>query len=453
MMIFRKTIPRRMFLRGVGTTLALPLLDAMIPAMAAPAAKAGKSPIRLGVVYAGNGMWPMDKWTPKTEGAGFELTPTLEPLARFRDQLLVLSGLAHKEAMPIEEDGTSDHSHAFATFLTGVRPKYTAGKDFRVGVSMDQLAAEELGKDTQLASLEVGLFLSELVGTCEPGETCTYLTTLSWRTPTTPLPVERNPRAVFERMFGDSDSTDRAGRLAVMRERRSILDGVTRAVASFLNDVGPSDRAKLSQYLDAIRDVERRIQIAEDQANREVPTFERPAGVPASFEEYAKLMIDLQVLAYQADLTRVITFAMGREGPYGSRAYPEIGISDLHHTLSHHQNNPVAIEKLSRINVYHMKLFAYFLERLRSTPDGDGSLLDHSIILGGSGLSNGNSHEHDNLPLLLAGGGRGQIKGGRHIRYPDETPMTNLHVAILDKLGLPVEKFGDSTGKLDLLSL
>ena len=425
----------------------------MIPAMAAPATTASKAPIRLGIVYVPNGMWPMDKWTPKIEGAGFELTPTLEPLAPFRNQLLVLSGLAQKEALPAPGDAGADHPRAFATFLTGVRPKHTAGKDIRAGISMDQIAAKTLGKETQLASLEVSLILRELVGTCEPGYACTYTNTLSWRTPETPLPMENNPRAVFERMFGDSDSTDRAGRLAVMRENSSILDSVAKRVSSFVNDVGPSDRAKLSQYLDAIRDVERHIQIAEEQANREVPTFERPAGVSASFEEYAKLMIDLQVLAYQADLTRVISFVMGREGPYGGRGYPEIGIPDIHHTLSHHQNNPVAIEKLFRINVYHMKLFAYFLERLQSTPDGDGSLLDHSIMLYGSSLSNGNTHEHDNLPLLLAGGGRGQIKGGRHIRYPDDTPMTNLHVALLDKLGLPVEKLGDSTGKLGLLSL
>jgi len=265
--------------------------------------------------------------------------------------------------------------------------------------------------------------------------------------------MENNPRAVFERLFGDSDSTDPEGRLSVIRSQRSILDGVTEDMATFVTGLGPSDRAKLTQYLDAIRDVERRIEIAERQSNFDVPTFARPPGVPASFEEYAKLMIDLQVLAYQTDLTRVITFVMAREGPFGGRAYPELGIADLHHTLSHHQNNPATIDKLFQINVYHVKLFAYFLERLRSAPDGDGSLLDHTIMLYGGGLANANIHQHDNLPILLAGGGRSQIKGGRHIRYSERTPMTNLHLTVLDKLGIHVEKFSDSTGRLDLLSV
>ncbi len=452
-MIFKKAIPRRTFLRGMGATLALPLLEGMVPAFATSAEAAVTEPVRLGIVYAPNGMWPMEQWTPKAEGPGFELTPTLEPLAPFRDRLLVLSGLAHKEAFPREGDGGAEHSRAMATYLTGVRPKTTEGKDFRTGISMDQIAAEKLGKDTQLASLELSLFVGDLVGTCEAGVTCTYLNTLCWRTSTTPLPMESNPRSVFERLFGDSDSTDRAERLARIRERRSILDGVTEAMAILLTGIGPSDRAKLTEYLDAVRDIERRIQIAEEQSNREVPAFERPEGVPVALEEYVKLMFDLQVLAYQTDLTRVITFAMGREGPFGSRAYPELGISDLHHTLSHHQNIPAAVEKLSRINVYHAKLFAYFLEKLRSTPDGDGSLLDHTMLLYGSALSNGNVHQHNNLPLLLVGGAGDQIKGGRHIRYPDGTAMTNLLLTMLDKLAVPVDKLGDSTGKLDLLSV
>jgi hypothetical protein len=445
MMIFKKAIPRRMFLRGMGATLALPLLDGMVPAFAQSSDPAVKAPVRLGIVYVPNGMWPMDKWTPKTEGAAFELTPTLEQLAPFRDRLLVLSGLDLKIAEPL--------GHNTASFLTGVHPKETGGKDVRAGISMDQIAAEEAGKHTQLGSLEVSLCSTDVVGACDGSLSCVYVNTISWRTPTTPLAMENNPRAVFERLFGDTDSTDRAERLARIRERRSILDGVTERAARVLKEIGPSDHAKVTQYLEAIRDTERRIQISEEQANREVPTFDKPLGAPASFEEYAKLMIDLQVIAYQTDLTRVITFMMAREGPKGSRAYPEIGISDLHHTLSHHQNNADTIEKLFKLNVYHMKMFAYFLEKLRSTPDGDGSLLDHTILLYGSGLSNGNIHNHDNLPLLLVGGGGGQIKGGRHIRYPEGTPMTNLYLTVLDKLGLPVEKFGDSTGKLDLLSV
>jgi hypothetical protein len=450
MVIFKKAIPRRTFLRGLGTAIALPMLDAMVPACARAA---GKSPIRLGIVYVPNGMWPMDKWTPKAEGAAFEITPILEPISNFRDKLTVVTGLAHKEGLAIPSDPGAPHAHTFATFLTGVRPKATSGKDFQVGVSMDQVAAQKLGKETQLASLEVSLFSSDLVGNCEPGFTCTYVNTLSWRTPTTPLPMEHNPRALFERLFGDSDNTDRAARLARIREQRSILDGVTKLASRFMGDIGPSDRAKLTEYLDAIRDTERRIQIAEKEADHEVPSVERPAGTPASFEDYAKLMMDLQVLTYQTDLTRVITFAMEHEGGGGSRAYPEIGIPDQHHTLSHHQNSSVSIDKLFQIHRYHMRLFAYYLERLRSVPDGDGNLLDNTILLYGSGLSDGNSHLHENLPMILVGGAGGKIKGGRHLRFPDGTAMTNLHLTVLDKLGVPVEKLGDSTGKLDLLSV
>ena len=452
-MIFKKAIPRRVFLQGMGATLALPLLDGMVPAFASPAETAAMAPVRLGIVYVPDGMWPMDQWTPKTEGAGFELSPTLEPLARLRDRILVLSGLAQKEALTKPGEATADHSCAFATYLTGVHPKQTLGKDFRVGVSMDQVAAEQLGKETQLASLELSLFTTDLVGTCETGQTCTYLTTLSWRTPTTPMPMENRPRALFERLFGDSDSTDRAERAKQILENRSILDSLAGEVASFMKDMGAGDRTKIDEYLQAIRDVERRIQIAEEQSNREVPQFDRPMGTPASFEEYAHLMMDLQVLAYQTDLTRVITLVMAREGPYGSRAYPEIGISDNHHTLSHHQNSPEAIAKLAQINAFHAKLFADYLEKLQATSDGDGTMLDHMVLLYGSGLCDGNIHQHYNLPLLLAGGAGGKLKGGRHLRYKDWTPMANLHLTILDKLGLPMDKLGDSDGKLDLLSV
>jgi hypothetical protein len=293
MMIFKRTIPRRTFLRGMGATLALPLLDGMVPAFASPAETAAMAPVRLGIVYVPDGMWPMDQWTPKTEGAGFELSPTLQPLAPFRDRILVLSGLAQKEALTKPGEATADHSCAFATYLTGVHPKQTLGKDFRVGISMDQIAAEELGKKTQLASLELSLFTTDLVGTCETGQTCTYLTTLSWRTPTTPLPLENRPRALFERLFGDSDSTDRAERSKQIRENRSILDSLSVEVASFMKDMGAGDRTKIDEYLQAIRDIERRIQIAEEQASREVPQFDRPIGTPPSFTEYAHLMMDL----------------------------------------------------------------------------------------------------------------------------------------------------------------
>ncbi|MGB9068711.1 MAG: DUF1552 domain-containing protein [Candidatus Acidiferrales bacterium] len=450
MMLFKKKIPRRAFVRGMSCAIALPLLDGMVPALAGTTVKA---PVRLGTVFTPNGMWPMDKWTPKGVGTAFELSPTMEPLAPFRDQLLVLSGLAQHPAMPTGSDPTGEHARASSTFLTGIRPGAVAGAGLG-GISMDQFAAAQFGKKTQLASLEVSLMANHtLVGLCEDNQTCLLIDTLCWSSPTTALPMETNPRAVFERLFGDVDNTDRAKQLAQMRQEASILDGVVEQVSSLLNKTDPADRAKLDQYFDAIRDIERRIQIAEQQPESELPKFDKPAGVPSSFDDYATLMMDLMVLAYQADLTRVLTFMMGREGPNSGLAYPQIGISDNHHSLSHHQNDPAKVEKLFQINLYNTKLFAKFLQKLKSTSDGDGNLLDHTILLYGSSLSNGNGHDHHNLPLLLAGGGGGQIKGGRHLQYPDMTPMTNLHLALLDKLGVPVEKLGDSTGELNLLSV
>jgi len=453
MMIFKQALPRRTFLRGIGATLALPLLDGMFPAFATAADTAAKSPTRLGVVYVGNGMHPMEKWTPKAEGAAFELTPTLAQLTPYRDQLTVLTGLAQMEAVPKPPEGPQDHSRACGTFLTGVRVKPTPGKDIRAGVSMDQIAAQKLGKDTQLASLEVSTFASDLVGVCETDYSCTYLTTLSWRTPTTPLPTVHSPRSLFERLFGDSDSTERTERLSIIRKQKSLLDGVSESVARLTSGLGPSDRGKLNEYLEAIRDIERRIQLAEDQSDRELPTLERPVGVPANFEDYAKLMIDLQVLAYQTDMTRIITFILARESGSGDRAYPEIGITDLHHTLSHHGNEADKIEKLYQINLYHMKMFAYFMQKMKGTADGDGNLLDHSVMMYGAGLSNANIHQHVNLPMILVGGAGGKLKGGRHLKYPAETPMTNLHLAVLDMLEMPMDKLGDSTGKLNLLPI
>ncbi len=446
-MIFKKAIPRRTFLRGAGATLALPLLDGMVPAFATKLDTAAKSPVRLSIVYSPNGM-NMAKWTPAAEGAAFELSPTLEPLAPFRDQLLVLTGLNNNagDALPGEGEN-APHERAGAVFLTGVHPK----REGHVGISVDQIAAKELGKHTQVASLELGLHSNEVVGACEKGWSCAYMNTLSWRTPTMPLPVEYRPRAVFERLFGDSNSTDPAVRRARIRKDRSLLDSVTQAVARLMGAVGPSDRARLDQYLDAMRDIERRIQMAEEQSSRELPVLDRPVGIPATFEEHAKLMFDLQVLAYQTDLTRVGTFMMGRG--QSNRTYREIGVPDAHHPLSHHQSDPVKLEKLYKINLYHSRLFAYFLEKLRSTPDGDGSLLDHLMIVYGSAMSDGNTHWLQNLPILLLGGGAGRIQGGRHIRYPKDTPMTNLFLTLLDKLGTSMENFGDSTGKLDPLSV
>jgi hypothetical protein len=449
MIIARKSLPRRTFLRGLGATIALPLLDGMIPASAALRTTAAKPVRRLGVVYVPNGM-SMTNWTPATEGAAFELTPILQPLAPFRDRLLVLSGLDDRLAFPRAGEGAGDHARAAGTFLTGVHVKKTEGADIQAGISMDQIAATELGKATQLASLELAIETVELLGACDGGYACAYGNTIAWRTPTTPLPMENDPRAVFERLFGATESTDQAARLARIQTNRSILDSVTEKVTRLERALHPGDRTRLTEYLEAIRDVERRIQMAEGQGARDLPVVEQPAGIPATFEEHAKLMFDLLALAYQCDLTRVSTFMMGRE--VSGRAYPEIGVPDSHHPVSHHQNRPAMIEKLSKINAFHVQMFAHFLETLRTTPDGDGSLLDHSMILYGAGISDSNTHFHDNLPIVLAGGGAGQLKGGRHLQYPQDTPIANLYLTLLDKMGFPTEKFGNSTGKLEHLS-
>ena len=446
MIITKKALPRRTFLRGVGATLALPLLDSMVPALAA--APQVQSPTRLSVVYVPNGMI-MDKWTPAALGSNYELTTIMEPLAPFRDDITVMSGLAHNTGWALEGEGPGEHARASATFLTGVHPKKTEGADLRAGTSIDQIVAREFRQHTQLASLEVALDSTDVVGTCDTGYSCAYSNTLCWSNPTTPVPMENKPRAVFERLFGDSDSTDPAQLRARLRTDRSILDLVSQDVSRLLGRLGSRDRAKLTQYLDSIRDIERRIQIAEEQPARELPSVERPVGVPPTFTAHCKLMMDLQVLAYQTDMTRVITFMMGRE--QNTRVYNELGIKDAYHPLSHHQNQPDKIAQVLQIDILHSEMFAYYLEKMRSTPDGDGSLLDHSIILYGSSLSDGNLHVHNGLPIMLVGGGAGQLKGGRHVRYPDDTPTTNLFLTLLDKLNIPLENFGDSTGRLDLL--
>ena len=449
MIITQKALPRRTFLRGIGATLALPLLDSMVPALAAAPA-AAQSPTRLSFVYVPNGMI-MDQWTPATLGSNFELTSILEPLAPFRDDMLVISGLAHNTGWALEGEGPGEHARASATFLTGVHPKKTEGADLRSGTSIDQIVAREFRKHTQLASLEVAIDSTEVVGTCDTGYSCAYSNTLCWSSPTTPVPMENKPRAVFERLFGDSDSTDPAERSARLRKDRSILDLVTQDVARLQTKLGHKDRAKLTEYLDSIRDIERRIQIAEDQSDRELPSVERPVGVPPTFTAHCKLMTDLQILAFQTDMTRVITFMMGRE--QNTRVYDELGIKDAYHPLSHHQNDPSKIAQVHQIDILHSQMFAYFLEKMRSTPDGDGSLLDHSMVVYGSSLSDGNLHVHNDLPILLVGGGAGKINGGRHIRYPEDTPTTNLFLTLLDKLEIPLENFGDSTGRVDLLNV
>ena len=447
MIIFRQSIPRRTFLRGVGGMVALPLLDAMIPALAR--AQEAKPPTRLGFVYVPNGQ-QMNHFTPTVEGTSFELPQILQPLAPYRDQLLVLSGLDSNQALGLADEAGGQHPRASASYLTGVhvvvRNIKTGLEEQRAGVSVDQVAARKLEKYTQLGSLELGIEPSELL--CDGG--CAYTNTICWRNATTPLPMINQPRAVFERLFGTADTTDPAAVMSRIKKRRSILDFVSADIARLYGDLGVNDRLRVNQYLDSIRDVERRIQMAEEQSDRELPEVRKPAGIPSTFTEHVKLMFDMQVLAYQTDITRIATLQMGHE--MGNQAFPEIGIPDPHHPFTHHQGDPVKIAKALEIDKFLMRMFTYFLEKMRSTPDGDGSLLDHAMIVYGGGLGDGNLHISRDLPVLLIGGGSGQISGGRHIRY-GETPLTNLHLTLLDKMEISLEKFGDSTGKLDLLSV
>jgi len=446
MIVTGKHLVRRAFLRGIGATISLPFLDAMTPAFAATAA--AKPAVRAAFVYVPNGII-MDRWTPDVEGAGFQFTPALKALEPYRERLLVLSGLAQVQGRALG-DGAGDHARAGATWLTGAHPKKSEF-DIHAGISADQIAAREFGKATQLASLELGLESPSLAGDCDSGYSCAYTNTIAWRDPTTPLPVEINPRAVFERLFGDSDSTDPAARLEALKEQGSILDYVRDDVGRLAPGLGARDKNKLDQYLEAIRDIERRIQKAEEQnATVKAPVIDRPAGIPEEFEEHAKLMMDLLTIAFQADMTRVVTFMMAREG--STRSYRTIGITEGHHPLTHHAGDKEKIEKVALINAMHVRTFAYLLEKLKTTGDGEGSLLDHSMVVYGSSISDGNAHTHHDLPIVLAGGGAGRIQGGRHLRYPKETPMNNLLISLLGKAGVPAEKLGDSTGALPELS-
>jgi hypothetical protein len=443
MIITQKHLARRTFLRGFGATLALPLLDSMVPAL--KGASAAKPVVRLGFVYHATGMI-MNRWTPAAEGTGFELTPIMKPLEPLRDRIVVMSGLAQVNGRALG-DGPGDHARGGAVFLTGIHPKKTEGVGIQCGISADQIAARELGKQTQLASLEIGLETPSLAGGCDSGYSCAYTNTLSWRSSTTPLPLEINPRRLFERLFGEGDSTDPTARMARLQEQRSILDYVAGSIDRLETKLGSRDRTKLSEYLEAIRDIERRIQKAEQQnASMKLPVIERPAAIPEGFEEHAKLMMDLQVLAFQTDMTRVITYVPAREG--SNRSYRELGVSDGHHSITHHQNDPEKIDNVTKIDTFLVKNFAYLLEKLRATPDGEGNLLDHSIIVYGSGTADGNRHTHHDLPVLVAGGGAGRIKGGRHLRYPTETPLNNLYLNLLEKAGVHTGNFGDSTGHL-----
>jgi hypothetical protein len=437
MIITKKSLPRRTLLRGLGATIALPFLDGMVPALTR-CVNAAAPVHRLSIVYVPNGI-VMSDWTPSAEGSGFELTPILRPLAPFRDRLIVLSGL--RNGPP----NYAVHGAASTRFLTTEPPLASTGSIVEAGISADQVFAKHFARETQLASLELSLE-SPFAGVCDVGSSCVYTDTISWRSATTPLPMEHNPRAVFERLFGEADTTDPTARLARLAARRSVLDSVADSIADLRRGLGIADRVKVNEHLDAIHDMERQIQKAEEQGARDLPSLERPRGIPGTFPEHARLMFDLQVLAYQSDLTRVITFMMGRE--LSGRSYPEIGVYDGHHPTSHHQNDPEKLAKLTRVNAHHAVQFAYFLDRLRSTADGEGSLLDHMTIVYGAGMSDGNSHSPDNLPILLAGGGAAPLKGGRHLRFPADTPVANLHATLLPRLGVPVDRFGNSTGTL-----
>jgi hypothetical protein len=450
MFITRSSLPRRTFLRGLGTTLALPLLDAMVPAMAALSQTAAAPVRRLGFIYGPNGIARnfagINYWTPKGEGKDFELSPILTPLAPYRDRLLVVSGLAQHQADAHDDGANGDHTRGTSSWLTGVHPKRTEGADVRNGISADQVAAARIGKDTALPSLELAIDLNFLGGQCENSYSCAYMNTLAWSSPTTPLPTENNPRIVFERLFGDGGTAEQ--RRAQARQNRSILDSVMADLARLQGSLGAADRVTVGDYVDAVREVERRIQSVEAAGASELPTLERPAGIPERFDEHVKLMYELQWLAFRADITRVTTFMLGRELNF--RTYPEIGINEGHHGLSHHQDNPNQIAKLAKLNTYQAELFAWYLEKLNTTADGDGTLLDHSMFLYGAGLSNPNLHAHYDLPLAVIGGGAGRLKGGRHLVYKDETPMTNLLLSLLDKVGVPTEKLGDSNGRVPL---
>ncbi len=449
MLITQKHLPRRAVLRGLGASLALPLLDGMVPALTAMRKTAANPVRRFGAIYVPNGI-EMRRWTPPGESGPLELTAILQPLVPLREHVCVLSGLADKVAIAREGEGTGDHARASSTWLTGVHVKKTDGLDIRAGISMDQIAAREFGKETQLASLELAIDSIEVLGACDQGYSCAYTNTIAWRSPATPLPMENNPRAVFERLFGATDSTDVQARQARLRQDRSILDFVTDEANGLKQTLGARDQLKLAQYLDAVRDVERRVQKAEEQSDREMPVVEQPPGIPANFEEHCRLMFDLLTLAYQTDLTRIGTFMFGKE--VSGRSFPEINVPGGHHAYSHHSGDTESIAMLVKINTHHVRQFAYFLEKLADTPDGDGSLVDHSLFVYGAGMSDGNIHHHLELPTLLVGGGAGHLKGGRHLRYFNDTPVANLHQTVLEKLGVPVERFGDSTGSLNLLS-
>ena len=439
-MVTKKHLSRRTFLHGVGATIALPYLDAMTPAFASAAVPV----TRAAFVYTANGIIMKD-WTPTKIGNNFDLSKTLSPLRNFQDQTVIISGLDHKNGEALG-DGPGDHARAGASWLTGAHPKKTRGADIRNGQSIDQAIAQQIGQTTPLPSLEIGLQDVRMVGGCDSGYSCAYSNTISWSSPTSPLPYETNPRRVFERLFGDGETTDPKVRAMQLKQNRSLLDFVLQDTQRLVPKLGASDRSKLSDYLDSVREVERRIQNVEQREAAELPALDRPEGIPPSFEDHLKIMSDLIAIAFQADMTRVVTFMFSREG--GNRAYPSIGVPDAHHGLSHHQNDPVRMARLQSIDQYHVEMFSYLLGKLRDSADDTGSILENSVVLYGSSLSDSNAHLHNNLPTVLVGGASGKLKGGRHLRVPDGTPMTNMLLSIADGLDVPIEKFGDSSGHL-----
>jgi hypothetical protein len=442
MFLSGKALPRRTILRGLGASLSLPLLDAMLPAWSLRANAATTAAHRFLAFYVPNGM-AMEYWTPKSEGRALELSPILEPLAPFKNQMLVLTG--------VNASWNYIHAGASGSFLTGTTRGGRNEIEILADVSMDQLLARHFASETQVASLELAMDAPANAGACTGILSCAYTHTISWRSATQPLPMEYNPRAVFERLFGDSGSTGRAAREARLQQQKSLLDSVNQKLAKLRKELGAQDQAKVEQYTESVRDIERRIQKAEQQRDIELPTIEQPQGVPPVFEDHLALMLDLQLLAFQSDLTRVITFMIGKE--QSARPYPQIGVPEAHHPLSHHNDVPEIIAHLSKINRYHTELFSKYLGKLRATPDGDGSLLDHMTILYGSGISNSTRHSGQNLPLLLVGGGAGRLEGNRHLNYTDKPSIANLLVTLMDKLDVPVEKIGGSTGKLPLDTL
>ena len=440
--LIKKPLPRRTVLRGLGATLALPVLDAMIPTVTVGARAAARPVHRFQTFYVPNGM-AMEHWTPSGEGAGFDLTPVLEPLGPYRDQVRVLSGL--------RANWNYIHAGASGSFLTGTTRGGRDETDIIADVSMDQLLARHFADRTQVPSLELSMDRPANAGACSGNLSCVYTHTLSWRSPTQPLPTEWNPRVVFETLFGDSGSTERSVRETRLRQQQSLLDAVTDKLAALRAELGPADQVKVEEYTDAVRDVERRIQRAEEQSDLELPEFEQPQGAPSEFEEHLALMLDLQLLALRSDLTRVITFMLSKE--QSARPYPQIGVPEAHHPLSHHNDRPELVAHMAKINRYHVELFSRYLGMLRETPDGDGTLLDNMTILYGSGISNSNRHSGDNLPLLVAGGGAGTLPSGRHLVYPGNPTLADLLVTLMDKMGVPVERIGGSTGRLPLGTL